>query len=93
MLNNLEKIVEEVEKTFKPLPAPTGTRDEKLRELLRRFDEREIKLKEEAIRAEREGDHDGTWLCMAARAENARGRAKILSSLNKTGDQRADARG
>lgn len=42
------------------------------RELLKRCQDREERFAENAIAAERDGDTEGTWLAMAARAENNR---------------------
>jgi hypothetical protein len=81
IMNNLEQIQRRVESnaTFTP---PTGTRREQGLELLRRCKERDIRLEEQALEAEREGDQDGCWLAMAARAESKRAMDKIQSDLS-----------
>lgn len=80
MLNDLEKLWAE-EATKAKLPAPTGTREEIAVELLRRIDEREERLKKHALEATREGDDDGVWMAMAARAEDRRFRERILRDM------------
>ncbi len=82
MLNNLEKRTAEAMK--KPtLPMPTGTRKEIGLELIRRCQERDTKLEKVALDAERDGDTDGCWLAMAARAQNKRSWDKIAADVAK----------
>lgn len=63
------------------LPPPTGTRIEQGKELIKRCDDRDKKLEERAIAAERDGDSECCWMCMAARAENKRVREKIANDV------------
>lgn len=50
-------------------------------EVLRRCRERDKRFETQALEAEREGDEDGCWLAMAARAENQRFIDKIEAHL------------
>lgn len=52
-------------------------------DLLKRCEEREVRFAENALAAERDGDHEATWFAMAARAENKRLMDKIKAALNK----------
>ncbi len=80
MLNNLDKHLEKAEATASFAP-PTGTRAEQGAELIRRCRERDKKLEAQALECERAGDADGTWLNMAARAENKRLIERIEADL------------
>ena len=53
------------------------------KELLVRCEERERRLAENAIAAERDGDTDAAWFAMAARAENNRLMEKIKRETSK----------
>lgn len=81
MLNRLEKLWEEGS-SAPPEPMPTGTREEVGRELLRRCKERDARMEQTALEAEREGDHDGCWIAMASRAENKRFMDRLEADLN-----------
>lgn len=50
-------------------------------ELLARCEERERRFAENAIAAERDGDEQGTWFAMAARAENKRLMDRLKSDI------------
>jgi hypothetical protein len=76
---NLDKLAKESEKA--PFNPPTGTRLEQGLELIRRCDARDSSLAQRAIEAERDGDHECCWACMAARAENKRIRDKIAADV------------
>lgn len=80
MLNNLEKHFDTI-RNQPTKPMPTGTRRQIGEELLRRCRERDARLERTAIEAEREGDADGCWIAMAARAENQRVIDKITKDL------------
>ena len=82
MLNNLDKHMMTAEATEIFVP-PTGTRAEQSAELIRRCRERDKKLEAQALECERLGDTDGTWLNMAARAENQRLIERIEADLKK----------
>lgn len=73
------------------LPLPTGTRLEVGMELIRRCQERDIRLEKQALEAERDGDTDGCWLAMATRAQNKRVWDKIQADLDN--DREANHRG
>ena len=79
-LNNLEKHYDSA-RSKSGEKMPTGTRKQVGEELLRRCQERDARLEKEALTAEREGDQDGCWLAMAARAENKRVMDKITADL------------
>lgn len=66
-----------------PMPFPTGTKEEVGAALILRYEEMDRKAGAEAIQAEREGDTDGTWMCMAARAQFRRFIEKIKADLEK----------
>ncbi len=68
------------------LPPVTGSRADQARELLKRCEEREKRFLENAIRAERDGDHEATWFAMAGRAENTRLMDKLKAYLNEHGN-------
>lgn len=65
------------------IPMPTGSRKEVGLKLIQQCRERDARLEQQALEAERDGDVDGCWLAMAARAENKRALDKIQSDLDK----------
>lgn len=82
MLNNLDKHFEKAAQT--PCePMPQGSRRQVGEELVRRCEARDARLEKQALDAERDGDHDGCWLAMAARATNKRVMDRIKSDLEK----------
>lgn len=53
-------------------------------ELLARCEERERRFAENAIAAERDGDEQGTWFAMAARAENNRLMERLKADIARS---------
>jgi hypothetical protein len=74
---NLEKDIPKHEH----LPPPTGTRREQGAIILKNCRERDARLQENALACERDGDSEGCWFAMAARAENQRLIDKILAEF------------
>jgi hypothetical protein len=85
---NIEKMMEKQPSNL--LPPPTGSRIEQGLELVRRCDEREKVLAERAIEAERAGDEECCWMCMASRSENKRIRDKIAGDIQAIQKAAAD---
>jgi hypothetical protein len=60
---------------------PTGTKIEQAREIIRRCEELDIKLRDQAIEAENAGDHEACWMNMATRAHNQRFLERLRADL------------
>ncbi len=60
---------------------PTGTKIEQAREIIRRCEELDIKLRDQAIEAESAGDHEACWFNMATRAHNKRFLERVRADL------------
>jgi hypothetical protein len=80
MLNNLQKHFETAA-VLTVAPMPSGTRRQVGEELVKRCTERDLGFEKQAIEAERDGDADGCWIAMAARAENKRVMEQIKKDL------------
>ena len=60
---------------------PTGTKIEQAREIIRRCEELDIKLRDQAIEAENAGDDQACWINMATRAHNQRFLERVRADL------------
>jgi hypothetical protein len=60
---------------------PTGTKIEQAREIIRRCEVLDIKLRDQAIEAENAGDHEACWMNMATRAHNQRFLERVRADL------------
>lgn len=82
---NLDKRVgEEMEKAkANPLPAPTGSKADQCRSLIRGCEERDATMLENALALEAQGDSEGCWFAMASRAENQRFKERLQRDLAK----------
>ena len=60
---------------------PAGTKIEQAREIIKRCEALDIKLRDHAIEAENAGDHEGCWFNMATRAHNQRFLERVRADL------------
>ncbi|MFT4177006.1 MAG: hypothetical protein QM627_10160, partial [Luteolibacter sp.] len=82
LLWNLDgKIDAEMERAKAEYVPPTGTKIEQAREIIRRCEELDIKLRDQAIEAENAGDHEACWMNMALRAHNTRFLERVRADL------------
>ena len=75
------------------LAAPTGSRVDVAAEMMRRCAARERRVCQAALDAESEGDEEGVWIAMAARAENNRFKARLLAEVEHENAELSDGRG
>lgn len=78
LADRVETAMSEAKAAYVP---PTGTKIEQAREIIRRCEALDIKLRDQAIEAENAGDHEACWLNMATRAQNTRFLERVRADL------------
>ena len=91
---NLEKTHdEEMAKAKAEFMPPVGTKIEQAREIIRRCEERDKSLLEQALAMEADGDTQGCWFAMAGRANNARFMERVHADLRSLENANCSATG